>query len=80
MRHGVDEVRVLNNLGIRAPSPIHYHFDWPKVKGRLPLYPHQRTTGAFIVQNPRCVVLNEMSTGKTVSFISAAEYLMQLED
>lgn len=78
MRHGVDEVRVLNNLGIRAPSPIHYHFDWPKVKGRLPLYPHQRTTGAFIVQNPRCVVLNEMSTGKTVSFISAAEYLMQL--
>ena len=78
VRHGVDEVRVLNNLGIKAPSPIHYYFDWPMVKGRLPLYPHQRTTAAFIVQNPRCVVLNEMSTGKTVSFISAAEYLMQL--
>jgi hypothetical protein len=27
--HKLDEVRVLRNLGIRAPSPVLHHYSWP---------------------------------------------------
>lgn len=77
VKHGVDEVRILRNLGFDAPGPILYHFGWPKVRGKFDLRDHQRITADFIVQHPRCVVLNEMSTGKTASFIAACEYLLQ---
>ena len=28
--HKLDEVRVLRNMGIKAPSPILYYYDWPR--------------------------------------------------
>ena len=77
VKHEVDAVRVLRNLGIEAPGPILYHFEWPQVKGRFDLMDHQRITADFIVQHPKCVVLNEMSTGKTASFIAACEYMLE---
>lgn len=27
--HRLDEVKVLRNLGIKAPSPILHYYDWP---------------------------------------------------
>ena len=72
--HGIDEVKILNNLGIRAPSPILYHYDWP---GGFVPYDHQKDTAAFLTLHPRGLVLNEIGTGKTQSALWAADYLMR---
>ena len=73
--HKIDEVRILNNLGIRAPSPILYHYDWP---GGFVPYDHQKQTAAFLTLNQRGLVLNDIGTGKTVSALWAADYLMKM--
>ena len=73
--HRLDEVKVLNNLGIKAPSPILYHYDWP---GSFTPYDHQKDTAAFLTLNQRGLVLNEIGTGKTQSALWAADYLMRV--
>lgn len=73
MPHRQDEVRVLRNLGIAAPAPINYYYDWP---GRFTPYDHQRNTASFMTMNTRCLVLNEIGTGKTQSALWAADYLI----
>ena len=55
--HKIDEVRVLHNLGISAPSPIKHYYDWP---GRFTPYQHQMDTAAFLTLHNKCVVLNEI--------------------
>jgi SNF2 family DNA or RNA helicase len=70
--HGVDEIAVLNNLGIDAPSPILYYYDWP---GRFDPYAHQKETAAFFTKFNRSFCLNEMGTGKTMSLLWAYDYL-----
>ena len=72
--HRLDEVRVLRNLGIRAPSPILHYYNWP---GRFTPFEHQRQTAAFLTLNHRCLVLNEIGTGKTQSALWAADYLIK---
>ena len=72
--HGLDEVRVLRNLGINAPSPIMHYYDWP---GQFVPYEHQKRTAEFLTLNKRGLVLNEIGTGKTQSALWAADYLMQ---
>lgn len=73
--HGVNEVAQLNALGIGAPSPIIYHYDWP---GRYKPYDHQRETAAFLTTTKKGLVLNEIGTGKTQSALWAADYLMSI--
>lgn len=73
--HELDEVRVLRNLGIYAPSPIEHYYDWP---GRFKPYHHQKKTSAFLTLNPKGLVLNEIGTGKTQSALWAADYLMKI--
>lgn len=73
--HKLDEVKVLNNLGIKAPSPILHYYDWP---GQYTPYEHQRQTAAFLTLNTRGLVLNEIGTGKTQSALWAADYLMSI--
>lgn len=72
--HRLDEVRVLRNLGINAPSPILYYYNWP---GRFTPYEHQKQTAAFLSITQRGLVLNEIGTGKTQSSLWAADYLIQ---
>lgn len=72
--HKLDEVRVLRNLGIKAPSPILHYYDWP---GKYTPYEHQRQTAAFLTLHKRCLVLNEIGTGKTQSALWAADYLIK---
>ena len=62
--HRLDEVKVLRNLGIQAPAPILYYYDWV---GRFTPYEHQKMTAAFLTMNSKAVVLNEIGTGKTQS-------------
>ena len=71
--HRLDEVRVLNNLGIKAPSPIMHYYDW---SGRFTPFDHQKETAAFLTMNPKGLVLNDIGTGKTQSALWAADYLI----
>lgn len=75
VKHRLDEVRVLRNLGFRAPSPILHYYDW--VGGKTP-YHHQKETAAFLTMHQRGLVLNEIGTGKTMSALWAADYLMSI--
>jgi len=72
--HRLDEVKVLRNLGINAPSPILHYYDWP---GQYTPFAHQKQTAAFLTLNHRGLVLNEIGTGKTASALWAADYLIE---
>jgi SNF2 family DNA or RNA helicase len=72
--HKLDQVRVLRNLGIEAPSPILHYYNWP---GRYTPYHHQKETAAFLTTIFRGLVLNEIGTGKTQSALWAADYLIK---
>jgi SNF2 family DNA or RNA helicase len=77
VRHGLDEVRVLRNLGVNAPPPILHYYDWPCPAGRTP-FAHQKQTAAFATLHPRCFILNEPGTAKTAAVLWAADYLMKI--
>lgn len=76
--HELDETRVLRNMGIEAPSPIGFYYEWPKLKGLHDPFHHQRETAGFLTLNRRAYVLNDIGTGKTQSALWAADYLMLL--
>ncbi len=75
IRHGGDEVKMLNNRGISAPSPILHYYDWP---GKYEPWSHQKVTAAMLTMNTRMHVLNEAGTAKTASALWAADYLMSV--
>ena len=73
---GLDEARVLRNLGVKnVPSPITQRYDWP---GRYKPMQHQIDTAAFLTLHRRACVFTEPGTGKTLSALWAADYLMKL--
>lgn len=71
--HKLDEVRVLRNLGLDAPLPVRYYYDYPC--GYEKPLDHQVTTVDFLVSNPRAFCLNDMGTMKTLSTLWAFDYL-----
>lgn len=71
--HRLEETKVLNNLGILAPSPIRYYYSWP---GKYKPFYVQKATAEQLTLNPRMFVLNEMGVGKTLSALWAADFLM----
>ena len=72
---GLDEARVLKNLGVRdVPSPIYGRYEWP---GRYTPMSHQKETASFLTLHRRAFVLSEPGTGKTMSALWAADYLMK---
>lgn len=74
---GLDEMRVLRNLGVKnVPSPIICRYDWP---GRYKPMAHQVETAAFLTLHRRAFVFSEPGTGKTLSALWAADYLMKLK-
>jgi SNF2 family DNA or RNA helicase len=75
MPHGVDETRLLRNLGHPdLKSPIEEHYNFPSADGDVP-FDKQILTSAHMVMNPRSFTLNSMGTGKTKSAIWAFDYL-----
>jgi SNF2 family DNA or RNA helicase len=70
--HKLDEVRVLRNIGIDAPGPMRHYYDWP---GLYKPFIHQLETADFATLNPRCYILNDMGTGKTLSVLWAYDFL-----
>ena len=75
---GLDEVRVLRNLGVKdVPSPITRRYSWP---GRYKPMQHQIDTASFLTIHKRAFCFNDPGTGKTLSALWAADYLMQRGD
>jgi SNF2 family DNA or RNA helicase len=74
---GLDEARVLKNLGVKdVPSPILRNYDWP---GRFQPFMHQRQVASFLTLHRRAFNFGEAGTGKTLSALWAADYLMKQE-
>ena len=73
MTYGVEESLVLRNLGFSVPPPILSYYDWP---GRFPPMDHQRETAAFLTTHKRALCLNAPGTGKTISALWAADFLL----
>ncbi len=75
---GLDEARVLKNLGVKnVPSPITKRYNWP---GKYKPMAHQIETAAFLTLNKKAFVFSEPGTGKTLSALWAADYLMTRGD
>jgi len=73
---GLDEVRVLKNLGVKdIPSPITRRYKWP---GRYKPMAHQVETASFLTLHKRAFCFNDPGTGKTLAALWAADYLMSL--
>lgn len=71
---GLDEVRVLRNLGVKdVPSPITRKYNWP---GRFKPMAHQVDTASFLTIHKKAFCFNDPGTGKTLSALWAADYLM----
>lgn len=75
VNHGIEEVRVLRNLGFDAPAPMGSYYDWP---GQYKPFAHQQITAEFLTLNPRAFVLNGMGSGKTLSVLWAYHFLRSL--
>lgn len=75
IRHGVEEVQVLRNLGYKsAPPPILHYYDWP---ARFTPMSHQKDTAAFLVANRKALCLNAPGTGKSISTLWATDFLIR---
>lgn len=65
----------MRQLGYPVLSPILNDYDWP-IKQPFKPFDHQRLASAFMTMHPRCFNLSDMGTGKTLSTLWAADYLM----
>lgn len=76
--HKLWETQMLRRMGHAIPSPIGYYYHWPRQRTRIPApFVHQIETAAFLTLNHRAFCLNDMGTGKTLSALWAADYLMR---
>lgn len=71
--YGVEESLVLRNLGFDVPAPIRHYYDWP---GRFKPMEHQTETAAFLTSNKRALCLSAPGTGKSLSALWAADFLL----
>ena len=72
VKHGMDEAKVLRNLGMDAPSPIKYYYPW---SGQYTPFEAQRITAEFLTMYKRAYVLNDIGTGKSLSTLWAYDYM-----
>ena len=71
---GLEETQVLRNLGVKdVPSPITRRYNWP---GKYKPMAHQMQTAEFLTLHRKAFVFSEPGTGKTLSALWAADYLM----
>lgn len=76
VKFDLEVIRVLRNMGIKAPLPIRYQYHWPRPASFTTVFEHQIITAEMLTLHPRMFVLNEMGTSKTASALWAADYLM----
>lgn len=77
--HKLDEVLVLRNLGIDAPSPILHYYDWPRNVHSVPApFFAQTETAAFVTCYERGYINNGLGSGKTLATLWGYDYLRSL--
>ena len=75
--HTLDVAKVLNNLGLKVPSPIRTQYDWP---GTFTPRWYQTDTSEFFTLNSRCHCHSSMRTGKTLAALWASDYLQRKKE
>ncbi len=73
IRYGIEECKLLNNLGISTPAPILNKYNWP---GMLP-FDSQKHTAVLLTSNKRAYVLSSMGVGKTRAALFSYDFLLQ---
>ena len=73
----LETCRLLANAGISVESPIGLDYDW---SGRYKPFDHQKISADFMVQNLRSFCFNDIGTGKTLSALWAADYLLERQE
>ena len=73
VEHTLEAARVLREMGINAPAPIRYQYQWP---GRFKPFAHQVTMAEFLTMHRRAFNLSEMGAAKTNASLWAADWLM----
>lgn len=66
-------IQCLAYLGYEVPRIMERDYDWP---GKYTPFPAQSITANFLASHVRAFVLSDMGTGKTLSALWAADYLM----
>jgi SNF2 family DNA or RNA helicase len=74
VRSSLDTVKLLQNMGVAAPSPMQTEYRWP---GKYRPWEHQRVMAEFCTMHKRCFNLSEMGTGKSAATLWAADYLLE---
>ena len=74
VKHTVESVKVLRNLGHEVPAPIVTNYVWP---GKYQPFEHQKVMADFLTMHRRAFNLSEMGTGKTASTLWAIDWLMK---
>tara|TARA_R110000851_G_scaffold275824_1_gene428583 strand:- start:41174 stop:42754 length:1581 start_codon:yes stop_codon:yes gene_type:complete len=74
LKHTLEACHFLARIGIEVVSPIRTSYNWP---GRYTPYTHQLRTAEFFSNHWRAFCFNEIGTGKTLSALWAADYLME---
>lgn len=74
MDYGVEEAIVLKNMGLTVPAPIEHYYDWP---ARFTPMEHQKATASFLTMNKKALCLNAPGTGKSISSLWAADFLLE---
>ena len=74
IHHGVDETRILRNLGYDVPAPVELYYDWP---GRYKPFHAQLEAVKFSTMHERLFNLSSMGTGKSMAALWSADYLMR---
>ena len=75
VHHSLDTTLMLRNIGIKAPSPIRYQYNWP---GKFKPFDHQYDMAEFWTLNHRGFNLSQQGTAKTNAALWAADYLMNI--
>jgi len=73
LKHDYQTWMTLRSRGMLAPHPMERY----KYPGRFTPMEHQRRTAEFFAQHIKCFCTNGLRTGKTLSAIWAADYLME---
>ena len=66
--------KLLRALGTQLNPPFQLQYQWPKW---FSPFEAQRVTGNLLSTEERAYVLNDMGTGKTISALAAADWLIQ---
>jgi hypothetical protein len=74
--HTIESAKILRNLGLPAPAPIRFQYDWP---GKYRPFAHQVTMSEFLTLHRRAFNLSEMGTAKTNAALWAADWLMRTD-